>query len=58
MKRKTFLCSYLTDKEGIEEVDEELAIQKTLSEAMRKMGVRFVIAPPDLVKGGISEAEE
>lgn len=34
MKRKTFLCSYLTDKEGIAEVDEELAIQNALAKAM------------------------
>lgn len=58
MKRKTFLCSYLTDKEGIAEADEELAIQNALAEAMHKIEVRFVIAPPDLVKGGTSEAEE
>lgn len=32
MKRKTFLCSYLTSKDGIAEVDEELAVQNALTE--------------------------
>lgn len=55
MKRKTFLCSYLTDKDGIEEVDEEQAIQAALAEAMRNCSCRhFVIAPPDLVRDGTS----
>ncbi|MCG4526386.1 hypothetical protein [Intestinimonas massiliensis (ex Afouda et al. 2020)] len=58
MKRKTFLCSYLTSKDGIAEVDEELAVQNALTKAMREMGVKFVIAPPDLVKGGNSKDEE
>ena len=58
MKRKTFLCSYLTDKDGVTEVDEEQAIQNALAKAMREMGVKFVIAPPDLVKGGNSQDEE
>lgn len=58
MKRKAFLCSYLTDKEGIAEVDEELAIQNALAKAMGGLGVKFVIAPPDLVKDGNSKGEE
>ena len=58
MKRKTFLCSYLTDKDGVTEVDEEQAIQNALAKAMREMGVKFVIAPPDLVKGWNSQDEE
>ena len=59
MRRKTFLCSYLTDKDGVVEVDEEQAIQKALAEAMRDCGCQhFVVAPPDLVKGGIQEVEE
>lgn len=59
MRRKTFLCSYLTDKDGVAEIDEEQAIQKALAEAMRSCGCqRFVIAPPDLVKSGIQEYEE
>ena len=59
MVRKTFLCSYLTDKDGVVEVDEEQAIQKALAEAMRSCGCKhFVVAPPDLVKGGIQEVEE
>ena len=58
MKRKTFLCSYLTDKDGVTEVDEEQAIQNALAKAMREMGVKSVIAPPDLVKGGNSQDEE
>lgn len=59
MKRKTFLCSYLTEKEGIEEVDEEQTIQKALTEAMKSYGCqRFVVVPPDLVKGGIQETKE
>ena len=59
MVRKTFLCSYLTDKDGVVEVDEEQAIQKALAEAMRNCGCQhFVVAPPDLVKGGIQEVEE
>lgn len=58
MKRKTFLCSYLTGKDGIAEVDEELAVQNALTKAMREMGVKFVIAPPDLVKDGNSKGEE
>ena len=58
MKRKTFLCSYLTDKDGVTEVDEEQAIQNALAKAMREMGEKFVIARPDLVKGGKSQDEE
>ena len=59
MKRKTFLCSYLTERDGTDEVDEERAIQNALAEALRGCGCQhFVIAPPDLVKGGIQEAEE
>ena len=50
MKRKTFLCSYLTGKDGIAEVDEELAVQNALTKAMREMGVKFVIAPTRLGK--------
>ena len=38
MVRKTFLCSYLTDKEGVAEVDKEQAIQNALAEAMRGCG--------------------
>lgn len=49
MDRKTFLCSYLTEKEGIEEVDEEMAIQMALTKAMQDCGCRFIIAPPELV---------
>ena len=41
MKRKTFLCSYLTDKDGVTEVNEEQAIQNALAKAMREMGVKF-----------------
>lgn len=59
MRRKTFLCSYLTDKDGVAEVDEEQAIQNALAEAMRGCGCQhFVVAPPDLVKGGIQEVKE
>lgn len=59
MRRQTFLCSYLTDKDGIAEVDEEQAIQKALAKAMKDCGCQhFVIAPPDLVRGGIQEVEE
>lgn len=58
MKRKTFLCSYLTDKEGIDEVNEEIAIQNALAKAMQEFGCRFIVAPPDLVNNGNEEANE
>ena len=46
-------------QDGVVEVDEEQAIQKALAEAMRSCGCQhFVVAPPDLVKGGIQEVEE
>lgn len=59
MKRKTFLCSYLTDKDGVAEVDEEQTIQNALTEALQGCGCcRFIVAPPDLVKDRIQEVEE